>query len=135
MNTETTSVVQPGILETVKEKVNANQIFDKISESRGLIMDIFLYGGIGFLTGYFLKRYSNVVIIAVLMGTGLVFLQHLDWIHITIHWDTIYQTLGLSPAVKVLSDNFFILATEWCRANMHIVVAWIIGFLSGLKIA
>jgi uncharacterized membrane protein (Fun14 family) len=135
MNTETTSVVQPSILETVKEKVNANQLFEKISESRGLIMDIFLYGGIGFLTGYFLKRYSNIVIIGILMGTGLVFLQQFDFINITVHWDTVYTTLGLSPAVKVLSDNFFILATEWCRANMHIVVAWVIGFLTGLKIA
>jgi uncharacterized membrane protein (Fun14 family) len=135
MNSETTNAVQPGILESVKERVNASQIFEKISESQGLIMDVLLYGGIGFLTGYFLKRYSNIVIIAILLGTGLVFLQQLDFINITIHWDTIHTTLGLSPAVKVLSDNFFILATEWSRANMHIVVSWVIGFLSGLKIA
>jgi uncharacterized membrane protein (Fun14 family) len=135
MNNETTTVVQPGILESVKEKVNSNQIIEKISESRGLIMDVLLYGGIGFLTGYFLKRYSNVVIIGILMGTGLMFLQQLDFINITIHWDIIHTNLGLSPAVKVLSDNFFILATEWCRANMHVVVAWVIGFLTGLKIA
>lgn len=135
MNSETTNAVQPGILESVKERVNASQIFEKISESQGLIMDVLLYGGIGFLTGYFLKRYSNIVIIAILLATGLVFLQQLDFINITIHWDKIHTTLGLSPAVKVLSDNFFILATEWSRANMHIVVSWVIGFLSGLKIA
>jgi uncharacterized membrane protein (Fun14 family) len=126
---------QTGLLETVKEKVNLNQFVEKVSESRGLIMDALLYGGVGFLTGYFLKRYSNVVIILVLLISCLAALQQFELIAITVYWEKIHAMLGLSPAAKVLADNFLVLATEWAKANMHIVVSSIIGFLCGLKIA
>src|SRR5437762_7932686 len=114
---------QPSIIETVKEKVNVGQLVDKISESRNLIFDVLLYGSIGLLTGYLLKRYSGAVIVIVLMTSALMIMQQFELIAITINWDKINEMLGLAQANKLLSDNMMPLAIEWAKANMLVVVS------------
>ena len=140
MNTAETTVTitqqpqQQGLLETVKEKVNINQIVDKVHESRNIIVDIALYGGIGFLIGYLLKRYSNAVIVVILMTTALIIMQQFDILTMVIHWEKINELLGLPVASKLITDNFPALAMEWARTNVPIVVSMLVGFLVGIRV-
>src|SRR5438477_4305241 len=127
-NQEVATTVQTGLLETVKDKVNVSQFIEKVSESRAVIFDAVLYGGIGFLVGYFLKKYSSVVIILILIISGLLVLQQIELISITVYWEKIHTMLGLSSAAKMIADNFLVLATEWAKANIHIVISAIVGF-------
>jgi hypothetical protein len=125
---------QAGIMETVKEKMNMGQLVDKISESRNLIFDVVLYGSIGLLTGYLLKRYSGAVIVIILMTSALMIMQQFELIVLAVNWDKINEILGLAQANKLLADNMVPLAIEWAKANMLVVVSMLIGFLVGIKV-
>jgi len=133
--TTTTVTTQPaGLMDTVKEKMNVSQLVDKISESRTLIFDVVLYGSIGLLTGYLLKRYSGAVIVIVLMTSALMIMQQFELIVLAVNWDKINEMLGLAQANKLLADNMVPLAIEWAKANMLVVVSMLIGFLVGIKV-
>ena len=131
----TTTAAQPGILDTVKEKVHFSDLVEKINDSRSIIMDMALYGGIGFLSGYLLKKYSNAVIIIILMTTALVVLQQFEFITVIINWPKIHSMLGLQENAKIIIDNFGLFFVDWVKSNMPIVVVTLIGFLLGIKVA
>lgn len=134
MNINEVEVQQNGFLDTLKTRVNFDQIVVKAQESRGLLIDIALYGSIGLLTGYLIKRYSSAVLMLVLMVTGLIVMQQFELISIAINWTKINEVLGLQPTVVIVSDNMPMIAWEWAKVNMAIVVSCIVGFLLGLKI-
>lgn len=134
MNTNDVAVQGTGFLDTFKQKVNFDDLVVKVQESRGMLMDIALYGGIGLLSGYLIKRYSSVVIMLVFVIAGLAVLQQFDFLVIAINWPKINELLGLQPTVVIMSDNMPMIAWEWAKSNTTIVVSGIVGFLIGLKI-
>lgn len=132
VNAET--VQQQGILDTVKEKVNLSGLLEKVQDSRGIIMDAIIYGGVGFLFGYLIKRYINAVITAILMTTALFVMQQFNVVTVIIHWEVIYDLCGITQVMKLLGDNIMPFVFEWAKANVFLVVSWLIGFLIGIKV-
>ena len=125
---------QQGILETVKDKVNVAALVEKMHDSQGLILNGFLFVGIGFLCGYLIKRYINAVITLILVLTALFVLQQFEIITVTIHWQMIYESLGIAQIMKLVDDNVAPFVFELAKANVLLVVTWVIGFLVGIKI-
>jgi uncharacterized membrane protein (Fun14 family) len=134
MNNTGTTMQGVGLLETMKEKLNFNQVIEKVQESRGTLIDVGLYGCIGFLTGFLIKRYSTIVILMVLMVTGLLVLQQFELISVVIHWSKVNELLGLPQTTMIINENMPMIIWEWARANMIIVVSAIVGFLVGVKL-
>lgn len=121
-----------GLLGTVKEHVPVDTIVGKFQESRGTLLDIGLYGGIGLLVGFFMKKYSTLVVFIVLMALSLYVFQHFNFI--TINWSVVYTTLGIQSAALLTTESLFYLATEWAKSNIVATASIIVGFLLGLKI-
>lgn len=121
-----------GLLNTVKERVPVDSLMEKFNESRSLLLDIGLYGGIGLLTGFFMRKYSTLVMFAILMLIGLYALEHLKFI--MINWDVIYTTFGVQSSAMITSDHFVQLLVEWIKANVAAAISFVVGFLLGLKI-
>ena len=134
MNTNDPIYQKNGLLDTFKEKVKFDDMVVKVHESKDMLIDVALYGVIGLLIGYLLKRYSIVVLIAVLMIAALCVLQHLEIVHIAINWLKVHEYLGLPNAAIILSDNVPALLWECAKNNMVVVISAIVGFLLGLKI-
>jgi uncharacterized membrane protein (Fun14 family) len=125
---------QKAILETVKEKVNLQAFFEKVQNSRGLIFDIAIFGCIGFLTGYLLKRYINAVITVIITSAILFLMQQFSLLTITIHWDTLYELFGITQLINLVGDNLSLFIFEWAKANVFLVTSSLVGFLIGIKI-
>lgn len=125
--------VQGGWVDTIKPKVNI--FFEQIQNSRSALIEIALYGGVGFLSGFLLKKYSTYVALLVLFTVGLLILQQFEFIAITVHWTTIQNFFGLQLVTTQPHDNqFFTIVWNWTRSNMIPVVSYIVGFLFGIRI-
>ncbi|HTM05843.1 MAG TPA: hypothetical protein VL201_01240 [Patescibacteria group bacterium] len=125
---------QKAILETVKEKVNLQTFFEKVQDSRGIILDIAIFGCVGFLSGYLLKRYINAVITMIITGVILFMMQQFSLLTITIHWEILYELLGITQVINLVGDNLGLFIFEWAKANVFLVTSSLIGFLIGIKI-
>lgn len=120
-----------GLLGAVKENAAVNTLVERIQESRSMIVDVGLYGGIGLLTGFFVKKYSTLVVFLVLMIISLYVFSHLHFI--TINWATVYETMGIQSTALLNSENIFFLVSEWIKSNMVAAISCVVGFLLGLK--
>ncbi len=122
-----------GVLSAIKEKIQPGAIMERLQVSRNTLIDIGLYGGIGFLAGFLLKKYSTFVIALTLFVTGLIMLQQFDFMVIAINWPKVHTLLGIQPAT-IIADNMFLMIWAWMRANVVISSSFIVGFLIGLKV-
>lgn len=124
---------EQGIFGTIKATLNPDALMEKLRMYRGRLLEIVVYGGIGFLCGYFLKRYSTFFILVILFVTLLIFLQQFNFIQFFINWDKVSSFIGLQPAVP---DQTIVGQTwNWMKANGVISVSFIVGFLLGLKLS
>ncbi len=48
-----------GLIETLKNAMQPEVIANKIGMDKNMLVDIGLYGAIGFITGFLLKKYSE----------------------------------------------------------------------------
>jgi uncharacterized membrane protein (Fun14 family) len=119
--------VQSGWADTLRER--SKYIMGKLHDSRAIILDILLYGGIGFLSGFLLRKYANYVAFLVLIVVGVIVMQQYN----IINWTYINDLFGFQHAPAMNGDSF-VAFWEWCKANAVIVVSWIIGLLIGLKV-
>lgn len=124
---------QVNVLHTAKERMNIKDLVNKLYESKDLIIEIGLYGSIGFFAGYLLKRYSGIVVLLILFIASLVALNQIELISVTINWNSVYEFFGIQSSF-VATDNVASFVWEWMRVNVVIVVSAIIGFLIGLRI-
>lgn len=135
MQVNNTEVIeQQSILESVREKVNLQSFFEKVQDSHALLLDLAIYGGIGFLVGYLFKRYINAVITIIMFSTVLFVLQQFSLIAITIHWEILYELLGLTQLMHLVGDSLHLFFFEWAKANVFLVISWLIGLLIGIKV-
>jgi uncharacterized membrane protein (Fun14 family) len=124
-------IAQPGWADTLRER--SKYIMGRLHESRAIILDILLYGGIGFLCGFLLRKYANYVAFLVLIVVGVIAMQQYNVINVVINWTYINDLFGFQHAPAMNSDSF-VAFWAWCKANAVIVVSWIIGLLIGLKV-
>ncbi|NRB21149.1 hypothetical protein HRU45_00205 [Candidatus Dependentiae bacterium] len=132
MNTNNLSETSSGLLDKLKAWFNWEAISKKLHLSRTKLIEIGLYLGIGFLAGFLLRKYAQFVAFLVLILVGLVVLQQLDLINITMHWDKIENVFGVQK-VAVSADTFSTILS-WIKLNLTIVVSFVVGFLFGIKI-
>lgn len=125
--------VQAGLLDTIKERVQPEAMMEKIRISRNTLIDVGLFGGIGFLTGFLLKKYSAYVVVFVLCITALILLQQFEFVSVMINWSKVHEMMGIQPAA-VVGDNMLMMAWEWMKANVVISASLAVGFLLGLKL-
>ncbi len=125
---------QTGMLETVKEKLNVNNIMEKIKSSKDQLFEIGLYAGAGFLSGFLLKKYSSYVAVLVLLLVGLGVLHQMEVIHLSVNWDKANEIFGINAVPTVSADSLIHTIWAWIRANLTISVSFLVGLFIGLKV-
>jgi uncharacterized membrane protein (Fun14 family) len=120
-----------GWLDALRER--GKYAMERIHESRGILLDIVLYGGVGFLCGFLLRKYANYVAFLVLVIVALAAMHQYNVINIVINWTYINDLFGFQHA-PTMNGESFVAFWEWCKANVVIVVSWIIGLLVGLRV-
>jgi uncharacterized membrane protein (Fun14 family) len=127
------ATTQPGFLAKMKDTLRFDTLVQKIKDSRALIMDIALYGGLGFLSGFLLRKYSAYIAVFVLFIVSVILLQQFEVISIAINWTKVNELFGIQPGAAGVGDTALTVLWEWVKANLAIVVSYIIGFLIGLR--
>ena len=122
-----------GWVDTLKERIQFDKMADKAWASKNIIIDVLLYGGIGFLIGFLFKKHSQYLIFFILFFAGCFVLKQFDIMSITFNWPRIHELMGTQPTGMV-GDNLLLLGWEWIKANLAISLSFIIGFLAGLKV-
>ena len=125
---------QPTGLETTVQKFDINQMIEKVKTSKDRLFEVGLYAGIGFLSGFLLKKYSTYVAVFVLMLVGLGVLHHLQVINIAVNWQKVNEFFGIQAAQTVTADNIITLVWEWIKVNLVISISYFVGLLIGLKL-
>jgi hypothetical protein len=116
--------------ENLKQSLNPGELLEKLKASKGTIIDLFLYLGIGFLFGFLLKRYGQYI---VFFAVALFVLAHLNIMQVSVHWDSIQNFLGLHQIGNV-EGNVFTVFWEWVKLNAIVVLSFCVGFTLGIKI-
>ena len=123
-----------GILDIIKENLAPGTLLEKIKTSKDRLFEATLYGGIGLISGFLLKKYSTYVGVCVLLLIGLGVLHHLEVVHVVINWDKVNELFGIQAAHDVTADNIISVIWEWVKINMLISISYIVGFFIGLKV-
>lgn len=120
------------LVSTVKNNFSVDGIINYIVQSKDVILEIGLYGLLGFAAGYLLKRYSAFIVTLALVMVVFVVLNQFNLVTILLNWNKLYEYLGIQPAL-VSSDNLIAVGSEWARTNVIVVASSVIGFLIGLR--
>ena len=120
------------LVSTVKNNFSVDGIINYIVQSKDVILEIGLYGLLGFAVGYLLKRYSAFIVTLALVMVVFVVLNQFNLVTILLNWNKLYEYLGIQPAL-VSSDNLIAVSSEWARTNVIVVASAVIGFLIGLR--
>lgn len=123
-----------GILDTIKDNLATDTLVEKIKGSKDKIFEAGLYGGIGFISGFLLKKYSSFIGVCVLVIIGLFVLQHFGVINVLINWDKVNEVFGIQAVQNVSADNIMTTIWEWVKVNTLISISYTVGFLIGLSV-
>jgi len=126
-------VESAGLIESLKNAMQPEVIANRIGMDKNVLIDIGLYGAIGFIVGFLLKKYSEYFIALVLLIVGVVVLQQFDYVSFSINIPKIHQMLGLQ-SVPMVGDKYGVLLLEWMKANIAGSASLVVGFLIGLKV-
>lgn len=121
-----------GLADSLKNNFSVDGIINQIVQSKELLLEVGLYGLLGFALGYLLKRYSGFIVTLALVMVFLVVLNQFQLVTIVINWNKFYEYVGIQPAL-VSTDSLVAVGTEWARTNVVIVASGAIGFLIGLR--
>lgn len=125
---------EPGMLERLAEMLHLDTIAHKLGTNKHLLIDIGLYGAIGFITGFLFKKYSEYVIVFALIVIGLIVLQQFDFITISLNMTKMQEMFGIPHIVSLSTDTYLILLWEWIKSNVLVSASMCVGFLIGLKV-
>lgn len=123
-----------GIINTLKENIDTQAIAQKLKISQDQLFDIGLFAGIGFLLGFFIKRYATYVIAFGIFVTGLIVLSQFNMLSFHINWGEVYKILHIPAGTAVGVNNIATIVWEWARSNVIAASSFTISLLIGLKI-
>lgn len=123
-----------GMLDSIKQNLNLQSVMDNVRHSKDKLFESGLYAGIGFISGFLLKKYSTYVFVCVLLLVGLGVLQHLEVIDLVISWDKVNELFGIQAAQTVTADSIISIIWEWMKVNMVISISYLVGLFIGLKV-
>jgi len=106
---------------------------EKFDISTNRLIEIGIYLGIGFVTGFLLKRCFVYVFIALLTLVGLFILHQFDIITITFNTAKLQELFSIKQTVTV-DTNLLIVYWEWIKLNIAIVLSFSIGLIIGLRV-
>ncbi|HLJ31640.1 MAG TPA: FUN14 domain-containing protein [Candidatus Babeliales bacterium] len=127
-------VAKPTLIESIKNAMQPEAIANKIGMDKNMLIDITLYGAIGFIIGFLLKKYSEYFISLLLLIIAIVILQQFDYISVSLNTAKIQELFGMEP-MTIANDKYGVMLLEWIRANVAGSVSLLVGFLIGLKVA
>lgn len=122
-----------GLIESFKNAMQPETIAHKLGIDKNMLIDIGIYGAIGFITGFLLKKYSEYFIAAALLLIGVAILQQFDYVAVSFNMQKIHGMLGF-PYIPMVSIGYGQLLLEWTKSNIPAVTSLVVGFLVGLKI-
>lgn len=122
-----------GVIETIKGSLQPEAIANKFGIDKNLLIDVGVYGAIGFIIGFLLKKYSEYFISLVLLVVGLVVLQQFDYISLSINNVKIQSTLGLE-GMPMVGSTYASLLWDWISTHVVSASSLGVGFLIGLKV-
>lgn len=128
------STPQAGWLDGIKNSFHWEGIKEKFYELQPLLIELGLTLGIGFATGFILKKFGKIFafLIGILVILGV--LQQLGAISISINWIKIQEWFGIQ-AIPVVDDSIFVAFGAWLKAHILQTLFFVIGFLLGLNVA
>lgn len=127
-------VAKPTLIESLKNAMQPEAIANKIGMDKNMLIDITLYGAIGFIIGFLLKKYSEYFIALLLLVIAIVILQQFDYVSFSINMPKIQELFGMEP-MAIANDKYGVMILEWIRVNVAGSVSLLVGFLIGLKVA
>ena len=114
-------------------KLHIQNAWMKIQESQNLLLAIAVYGGIGFIVGYFLKKYAHFLIFFILFLVSLVLMHQFEYLTFTINWVKIQGSLCMPAGVDMTSVSIANCVFEWTKSHVAEAVSVVVGFLIGLR--
>jgi len=106
---------------------------DKLNISSNRIIELGMYVGVGFVTGFLLRRCAGYVFIAILTLVGVFALHQFGVITITIDPVKMQEFFGIKQTVT-FDANIMMVYWEWVKLNMALVLSFTIGLFIGLKL-
>ena len=124
----------PSLIESLKNAMQPETIASKLGVDKNTLIDIGIYGAIGFIAGFLLKKYSEYFIALLLIGIGFVVLQQFDYVSISFNTPKINEAMGLQT-MPMAGDKYGELIFTWAKSNIPGAASLVAGFLIGLKVA
>ena len=126
-------VENSGLIDKIKEVTEPETIAQRLGVDKNLLIDVGLYGAIGFIFGFLLKKYSEYFISLVVLLVGIIVLQEFDYITLSVNVSKVQSALGLTE-MPLESSAFGSFLLEWMKMNVVATSSFIVGFLIGLKV-
>ncbi len=127
-------IPQTSLVESLKNAMQPETIAHRLGIDKNILVDVSIFGAIGFIIGFLLKKYSEYFIALVLLLIGMAVLQHFDYIAVSFNIQKIHDMLGLQ-SVPMMGMSYNALLVEWVKANIPATISCVVGFLIGLKVA
>jgi len=122
-----------GLVENIKHSIQPEVVAQKIGVDKNLLIDVGMYGVIGLIIGFLLKKYSEYFIAFILFFIGIIILQQFDYLALSWNAAKIHEALGLQ-GMPMTSDSYGTLLLEWARSHVISASSLLVGFLIGLKV-
>jgi uncharacterized membrane protein (Fun14 family) len=126
-------VQQTSLADSIKNAFQPETIAHKLGIDKNTLIDIGIYGAIGFIVGFLLKKYSEYFIACVLFVGSLMLLQQFEYITIAINTAKIHEVLGI-PSIPLMNIGYSSLVVEWMKSHVPASASVVVGFLIGMKV-
>lgn len=113
--------------------IKTGGLIDNLQLSRTLFFDMALFAGIGFLTGFLMRRFAAYLVAFVLFGIALIVLQEMEIIMLHVNTGKLFQVLGVPASSNISNELIVPLVIEWVKTHMIVAITGVIGFLLGLQ--
>jgi uncharacterized membrane protein (Fun14 family) len=117
-----------------KSRMRVDTVLAKISSSKEYLIEIALFSGIGFVTGYLVKKFSAFAIVIILTLAFLALMQYCNFVEIIVNWRKIQDLIGIDPSL-LANDNFLTMAWVWFKTHLILGISFIVAFLLGIRCA
>lgn len=126
-------VKHPSLIESFKNALQPEAIANRLGIDKNTFIDVAIYGAIGFIFGFLLKKYSEYFIALVFFVIAIIVLQQFDYVSVSFNTVKIHEMFGLT--MVTINSGYGALLLEWAKSNVPALASLIIGFLVGLKCA
>lgn len=127
---DSTEQGQTSLLETVKNSTLLTDIIAKLKSSKEVLFWGLLYGGIGFLAGFFFKHYNRALVLFLCFIGILIGLHYAGFLTITINHEKITHLLGIQSSTT--NDQMTTMLCEWIKNNIYVAITLTVGFVLGV---